>query len=87
MNDDEIWELAGFVSASIYRKSIMLSLQENVKIPSEIAEDINLRTNHVSNILKDLKDKELVFCLNSDAKKGRLYKITDLGNKVMKVLK
>lgn len=59
---------------------------ESIKIPSAIAEDIGLRTNHVSNVLKDLKENNLVVCLNETARKGRLYKNTDLGLEILKFL-
>ncbi len=84
MNNDEIFELVGYIMASDYRTQILKSIGESMKIPSAIAEDIGLRTNHVSNVLKDLKNKNLVVCLNENAKKGRLYKNTDLALEVLK---
>lgn len=86
MNDDEIFQLVGYVMASEYRTSILKSIGEDIKIPSAIAEDIGLRTNHVSNVLKDLKENNLVVCLNEEARKGRLYKNTDLGLEILKFL-
>ena len=83
MNNDEIFDLVGYIMASDYRTKILKSIGESMKIPSAIAEEIGLRTNHVSNVLKDLKDKNLVVCLNEDARKGRLYKIADLGLEVL----
>ena len=86
MNDDEIFKLVGYVIASQYRVNIMKNIGEGIKIPSAIAEDIGLRTNHVSNVLKDLKQNDLVVCLNDNARKGRLYKNTDLGLKILEYL-
>jgi len=86
MNNDEIFDLVGYIMASEYRTKILKSIGENIKIPSAIAEEIGLRTNHVSNVLKDLKDKNLVVCLNENARKGRLYKNTDLAFDVLKYL-
>lgn len=86
MNDDEIFKLVGYVIASEYRVNIMKNIGEGIKIPSAIADDIGLRTNHVSNVLKDLKEKDLVICLNENARKGRLYKNTDLGLKILEYL-
>ena len=83
MNNDEIFDLVGYIMASDYRTKILKSIGESMKIPSAIAEEIGLRTNHVSNVLKDLKDKNLVVCLNEDVRKGRLYKNTDLGLEVL----
>lgn len=86
MNNDEIFQLVGYVMASEYRTNILKSIGESIKIPSAIAEDIGLRTNHVSNVLKDLKENNLVVCLNEKARKGRLYKNTDLGLEILKFL-
>ena len=69
---------------SDYRRRILESLFEvNYLTPSEIAEKTKIRLNHVSNFLKDLKDSKLVVCLNDKEKRGRLYKITELGKKIM----
>ena len=86
MNDDELFQLLGYVMASDYRKSILKSIGHTIKIPSAIAEEIGLRTNHISNVLNDLKKKNLVICLNEDAKKGRLYKNTDLALKILEYI-
>lgn len=86
MNDEEVLKLVGYVMASEYRIKIIKCLGENIKIPSVIASEIGLRTNHVSNVLKDLKEMNLVICLNEEAKKGRLYKNTETGLKVLKYL-
>lgn len=86
MNNDEIFDLVGYIMASEYRTKILKSIGNEIKIPSAIAEEIGLRTNHVSNVLKDLKDKNLVVCLNEKARKGRLYKNTELGLEILKFL-
>lgn len=86
MSNDEIFELLGYVVASEYRTNILKSIGKGIKIPSVIAEDIGLRTNHVSNVLRDLKEHNLVLCLNEDARKGRLYKNTELGLEILKYL-
>ena len=86
MDNDEIFQVVGYVMASEYRTNILKSIGEDIKIPSAIAEDIGLRTNHVSNVLKDLKENNLVVCLNEDARKGRLYKNTELGLEILKFL-
>lgn len=86
MNDDEKYKIIGYVIASKYRINILKSLNDTVKTPSLIAKDIDLRTNHVSNVLKDLKENNLVVCLNEEAHKGRLYKNTDLGIEILKYI-
>ena len=86
MNEDELFQLVGYVMASDYRKKIIKSIGKEIKIPSIIAQEINLRTSHVSNVLKDLKENNIVVCLNEEAKKGRLYKNTELGLKILKYI-
>ena len=83
MNDEKKYKIIGYVIASKYRLNILKSLNDTVKTPSLIAKDIDLRTNHVSNVLKDLKENNLVVCLNEEAHKGRLYKNTDLGIEIL----
>lgn len=80
---DELWKEVGFVIRSKNRTKVMKSLQNDVKIPSQIAIDIGIKTNHVSNNLKILKDHELVECINPEDRKGKLYRLTEKGNKIM----
>ena len=65
----------------------MKSLDGEVKIPSEIANDAEIYQNHISNILKQLKEHELVECFNPEVQKGRLYRLTDNGDDLVKNLK
>ena len=62
----------------------MKSLDGNVKIPSEIAKDAEIFQNHISNILRQLKEHELVECINPEVRRGRLYRLTDKGEEVTK---
>lgn len=64
----------------------MKSLDGKTKIPSEIAKDANIIQNHISTTLRQLKEHELVEYINPEVKKGRLYRLTDNGNKVTKYL-
>ena len=87
MNDRDLFEILGYVVASEYRTNIIKSIGTEMKIPSAIANEIGLRTNHVSNVLIDLKEENLVLCLNENARKGRLYKNTELGLKILELIK
>ena len=62
----------------------MKSLDGNVKIPSVIARDSGIRTNHISKVLSELKAHELVECINPEVRKGRLYRLTEKGKTVSK---
>lgn len=87
MDQKEIIVLAGWVKASSYRNRVMINLGNKTKTPSSIARDAQIRMNHVSAVLKSLKEKQLIICLNEDSKKGRLYQITDLGKQVINMAK
>jgi putative transcription regulator (winged helix DNA-binding domain) len=55
---------------------------ETVLIPSQITKNSGIRTNHISKVLSELKSHELVECINPEVRKGRLYRLTDKGEKV-----
>ena len=67
------------LKSSEYRLKIIKAIGKDTVTPSEIAEKIGIRLNHVSMFLKELKENDLVKCLNEDTRKGRLYELTDLG--------
>jgi len=67
------------IKSSEYRHKVLKAIGDEVITPSEIARKVDLRLNHVSTVLTDLKDKKLVKCLNEETKKGRLYQLTELG--------
>lgn len=75
-----------YVKNSTYRTKVMKSLEDDVKIPSQIAKDAGIVQNHMSNTLKQLKNHELVECINPEVRKGRLYRLTETGEEVVKNL-
>jgi len=82
---EEIIEFLVYVKPSKYRQEILISLEDGkLKIPSEIARDIGTITSHVSSHLSGLKERNLIRCINEEARKGRLYHITENGKKVLK---
>ena len=87
MDNNEILKLASWVKISGYRERVMLNLGTKFKTPTVLAKDSGIQANHISNVLSDLKAKKLVECINEDARKGRLYKVTELGAKVMQKTK
>lgn len=87
MDQQDIIILAGWVKASSYRNRVMINLGNKTKTPSSIARDSQIKMNHVSMVLKALKEKKLIVCLNEDSKKGRLYQMTDLGKQVVQAVK
>ena len=76
-----------YVKRSQYRSKILKSLVDDVKMPSQIARDTGIVQNHISNSLRQLKEHELVECINPEVRKGRLYRLTDYGDDVVKNIK
>ena len=60
----------GFVKVSKYRTDTLKTIGHTYKMPTEIARETEFKTSQVSCALIDLKKKNLVICLNEDAKKG-----------------
>ena len=85
LTDEMLIEIS-YVEISQYRKKVMKSLDGEVLIPSQIAKDSEIRTNHISKVLSELKAHELVECINPEVRKGRLYRLTDKGDDVVKNL-
>lgn len=84
--DEEIWQLIGFIKISSIRRKTLQTLESKFLMPSEIARLTGYRTTQISNALHDLKEKELVKCMNEDARKGRIYQNTELGLLILKIL-
>lgn len=85
---DEELDMYGYVSSSKRRVSVMTALQGNPMTPKQIAESTDIRLNHVSNVLSELSEESLVKCVNPNRKRGRVYKVTEVGDKVAeKVIK
>ena len=83
---DEMLAEISYVQISTYRTKAMKALEDEVKIPSIIARDSGIRTNHISKVLSELKAHELVECINPEVRKGRLYRHTEKGNQIVKNL-
>lgn len=65
----------------------LFKLLERPKTPTQLAKSMKSSLPNVSLKLKDLSDRGLVTCINPEDRKGRIYKLTDKGNKVLEELK
>ena len=74
------------LKSSEYRSKIIKAIGNDTLTPSEIAQKINIRLNHVSIFLKELKENSMVKCLNEESRKGRLYELTTLGKNAINKL-
>lgn len=82
--DAELIKPISLLKSSKYRQRILKFIGEKIVTPKEIAEGVDIRINHVSMFLRDLKKNNLVKCLNEADKRGRLYQATPIGKKVLK---
>ena len=86
MEENDLYKILGYVKISPYRTNTLKSIGSELKMPSEIAKDIDIKTSQVSSALSDLKNQNLVICINEEVRKGRLYKCTDLGLEIINLL-
>ena len=83
LSDEMLTEIS-YVKISQYRTKVMKALEDDIKIPSKIAKDSDIRQNHISKVLSELKAHELVECINPEVRKGRLYRLTPKGDELVK---
>ena len=80
--DDETLKKYAYVNISSYRKKAVKSLNDDMKIPTQLAADTGIRRIHISKVLRELKEKGVVECINEEAKRGRLYRLTKVGEDI-----
>ena len=85
--DDETLKLFAFIKVSPYRVEILRALENESKTPTQLSKDVDTRVFYVSKILKDLKDRDIVECINEDNRKFRFYQLTGRGNELLQYLK
>lgn len=83
---DEMLKEISYVQISTYRTKVLKAIGDEVNIPSKIAKDSDIMQNHISNVLKQLREHKLVECINPEVKKRRLYRLTEKGNELFKNL-
>ncbi len=81
--DDETLIKLSYVNISSYRARTVKVLKDEVKMPTQIAKDAGIRPNHISKVLHELKDAGIAECINEEVRKGRLYRLTDLGEEIV----
>lgn len=85
--DDKTLILTEYIKQSSHRTKVLRSIGEDVLKPSDITHETEIHINNVSRSLKQMKEKNLVYLINPESKKGRLYKLTEDGKKVLRNLK
>ncbi len=80
--DDETLKVFAYISISSYRAKSVKALKEGKKTPTNIAKDSGIRLNHISNVLRELKECNVVVCLNEEERRNRFYELTELGQEI-----
>ena len=84
--DDEKLKIYGYVISSSYREKSVRSLNDSNKIPTDLAQDIGIRTNHISKVLRELKECGVAECINEEKRKNRVYRLTSKGEDIAKLI-
>lgn len=87
MSEKEIIRKISYIKRSKNRLKVVYIIGDSFKMPSEIAEEMNLRINQISAILSDLKKENIVICMNEEEKTGRLYQLTPEGKEAYDIIK
>lgn len=84
--DDETLKVFGYVNISSYRAKAVKAIEAGEETPSSIAKHSGIKINHISNVLRQLKNCQVAECINEEAHKNRIYRLTDVGQEVAKHL-
>jgi len=76
-----MWKDISYVLRAKNRKRIIKALNEP-KLPSQLAEELEMHISHVSRTLNQLQKAEMVECLTPEEKVGRLYRLTEKGKEI-----
>lgn len=83
---DDIWRDYGFVVSGKNRVKVIKAIGDETLMPTQIAEESGILLNHISNLLRVLKYRGLVECINPEYRKGRLYRLTEKGKMIYEKL-
>lgn len=85
-DNDEFLTLKAYVEISSYRLKTLKAIGYESKRPTQIAKECDIIPNHISKVLRELKEHNLAVCINPEMRKGRLYKLTPLGRTLLEEL-
>ena len=84
--DDETLKILAFIHISTYRTKTLLALYDGDKTPTQIVKFTGIRITHTSNVLRELKDRDVVECINEEKRVNRIYRLTDRGHEIAEEL-
>ena len=87
LSNDEKLVLMSYIKIGTYRYRVVKVLSQNeVLTPTNIGRECGIRVAHISKVLRELKEHNVVECINEEMRKGKLYRLTDDGREVLNLL-
>lgn len=80
------WDIVSFVTSSTIRFKVLIALNKEKLIPSELAKKFHYPISHISSTLKDLEEKKLVVCLTKMRRKNKFFTITEEGKRILEFI-
>ncbi len=77
------WEEVSWILRGRLKKRVVIAL-DKPKTASILSKELKTHRSTISDVLKQMQDKELVICLDPKQPYNRYYKLTDKGNAVLK---
>ena len=81
-----MWSECSYIIRGKNRRKVFLAL-ETPKTPTQLSDELKIHLSHISRALGELESKKLVVCLTPSEKVGRIYRLTERGKKVLKMVK
>jgi DNA-binding MarR family transcriptional regulator len=80
------WKLCSWVYGGKQRRAIIRVISKPLT-PAQICKkskqyNEKITINNTSDILRSFKKRGLAICLNEEARRGRLYKLTEVGEEI-----
>ena len=85
--DDKTLILLSYITIAPTREKVLKSFEgEDFLRPTEISRKTGVHPNNVSKHLRSFREHNLVYLMNPDYHVPRLYRLTENGRKILKLL-
>ena len=85
--EKQLISLSAYILISKNRTSVFKALENNGKMPRDLAKETHILPNYVSALLAELKEKDIVECINPEVHKGKVYILTEKGKQISEFMK
>ena len=79
--------MKNYVLKSSYRMRVLLAIGDGIMMPHKIAIKSDVGNNHISATLRQLREQGLMELINPEMPRGRLYRLTDEGKRILNEIK